>query len=256
MDQQSDMINGGARSLSSDALVRLRRQVVAAVESGVPQSHAARMFGVSRKTVGTWVRAYQANGEQAFLPRRRGRRSGERLALSATQQAWVVKTVADSPPDEVGLPYLLWTRRAIAELIRGEFAITLSAATVDQYLARWDLITESHPLARPGRASSEELSPASADGEKLWVAWTCSDSPTDSDPLHALVAVTNRGVLLFLVSERPFDRGRLADFRKRLRVQLARDVSMVVRAWPIEQFELLSGWQDDEQNVTVCLATR
>ena len=71
----------------SDGHLALQKDV-ASVESGVSQSHAAHMFGVSRKTVGTWVRAYQVKGEEALRPRRRGRRTGEQLALSAAQQAW------------------------------------------------------------------------------------------------------------------------------------------------------------------------
>ncbi|WP_020667772.1 helix-turn-helix domain-containing protein [Amycolatopsis nigrescens] len=228
-----DIRDGDARSLPADALERLRRQVVAAVESGFPHEQAARVFGVSRKTVGTWVRTYQAGGEQALQPRRRGRRAGDRLALSAAQQAWVVKTVASGPPDDLGLPCLLWTRRAVAELIRGKFSIALSTATIDQYLSRWDLITESRP-------------PAAEPDAALWVAWTCPRPVTSPARLNALVARTNRGVLLFLVSERPFDRERLTDFRKRLRVQLARDVRVVVRGWPGAQAELLDCWQHDD----------
>jgi transposase len=250
MDQQSGWGGGDTRKLPADALERLRRRVVAAVESGISQSHVARMFGVSRKTVGTWVRAYQAHGEQAFRPRRRGRRTGEQLALSAAQQAWVVKTVASSPPDQVGLPYLVWTRPAIADLLRREFAITLSPATIDHYLLRWEMITKTPPLALP--RDSPAPGPVHA---ALWMAWTCPRSLTGSELMHALVAVTNRGMLLFLASERPFDRERLADFRTRLRVQLARDVRLVVRVWPTEHYPLLGRWRTEDRNVTVHLAT-
>ncbi|MGP4014609.1 helix-turn-helix domain-containing protein [Saccharopolyspora sp. 5N708] len=252
MDQHPSVIKAGARSLPVEALERLRRQVVAAVESGVSQSHVARTFGVSRKTVGTWVRAYQEKGEQAFRPRRRGRRRGERLALSTAQQEWVVETAAASSPDELGLPHLLWTRRAVADLIRARFAITLSPATIDHYLSRWELLAKSDQLA-PGQDESRR---GLVGREVLWMAWTCPRPLVGPDRLHALVAVTNRGVLFFRLSDRPFDGEQLADFRKRLRVQLASEVTVVVRMWPTEQSQLLGHWRTVEQGVVVHVATR
>jgi transposase len=241
MDSHEGISTVGARSLPADALERLRRQAVAAVEAGMPQSHVAKLFGVSRKTVGSWVHAYQADGEAAFVPRRRGRRAGERLALSVAQQAWIVKTVAGSPPDEVGLPCLLWTRKAIAEVIRRQFGLSLSGATIDQYLGRWELLDSAGPLGRP----------PGYPGGTLQVAWTRPRSPIGPDRLHALVAVNSRGVLLFLADEQPFGAAQLAEFRKRLRVQLGREVRLLVRSWPAPYSELLDRWQETDTEVAL-----
>lgn len=238
LDQKS---TAGARSLPADALEKLRRQAVAAVESGMPQSHVARLFGVSRKTVGNWMRAYHADGEVAFRPRRRGRRAGEQLALSAAQQSWVVKTLAGGPPDDVGLPSLLWTRKALTDLIRREFGISLSAGTVDQYLGRWELTSRAGPLGR-----LHEREPGT-----LLVAWTHPHSAPGADRMNALVAVNHRGVLSFVASEHPFTVDQLTDFRKRLRVQLACDVRLRVRAWPSAHADLLTRWRETDAEVTI-----
>lgn len=77
-----DMATEDARSLSAEALEALRRRAVAAVKAGVTRAEVARLFGVSRKTVGAWVAAYQKDGDDAFRPKRRGRRPGEQFALS------------------------------------------------------------------------------------------------------------------------------------------------------------------------------
>jgi transposase len=241
MDLDQKMTRAGARSLSADALERLRRQAVAAVESGVSQSHAARQFGVARKTVGNWVRAYQADGEVAFRPRRRGRRAGEQLALSPAHQAWIVKTFASSPPDEVGLPSLLWTRGALAELIRRQFGISLSGGTIDQYLGRWELFDRAGPLAHPHKCRSETL----------LVDWVQPLSLAGAERVNALVAVTSRGMLFFLASEQPFTANELTRFRQRLRVQLANDVDLLVCGWPSAHREALTRWQRDDPEVVV-----
>jgi transposase len=242
MDLDQKRVSAGARSLSAEALERLRRQAVAAVESGVSQSHAARLFGVSRKTVGNWVRAYQADGELAFRPRRRGRRAGEQLALSPAHQAWVVKTFASGPPDEAGLPSLLWTRGVLGELIRRQFGISLSGGTIDQYLGRWELFTRTGPLAR-----AHECEP-----ETLLVAWVRPRSPAGAERLNAVVAVNSRGVLFFLASGQPFTSSQLTQFRQRLRVQLASDVRLLVCTWPSAERETLTRWQSDYPDIAIC----
>src|SRR2546421_3729750 len=140
------MATRDARSLSAEALEALRRRAVAAVEAGVTRAEVARLFGVSRKTVGAWVAAYQASGDEAFVPKRRGRRPGEQLALSPKQQTYLVQTIVDGTPDQHGLPHRLWTRLAIVELVKRKFGIQVSPTTVSQYLVRWGLIEEPRLL--------------------------------------------------------------------------------------------------------------
>lgn len=239
MDVDRGKGNPGARSLPPDALERLRRRAVAAVESGMPQSHVARLYGVSRKTVGNWMRAYEAGGEGAFRPRRRGRRVGQQLALSASQQGWVIKTIASGPPNEVELPSLLWTRTAVAKLIQRQFGISLSGGTIDQYLGRWELSSRTGPFAR-----LDECAPGS-----MLVVWTRPRSPEDDERRHALVAVNHRGVLFFRASEHPFTGDQLADFGRRLRIQLDVDVRLLVRSWPAEHADALEQWHDADCEV-------
>ncbi|WP_431918262.1 helix-turn-helix domain-containing protein [Amycolatopsis tucumanensis] len=215
-----------ARRLSAPELERLRRRAVAAVTAGLSQGRVATMLGVSRKTVGVWVRAYQASGEQAFPPQRRGRRVGECLALSGEQQDRIVAVVAAGLPDAAGLPHLLWTRRAVTELVEREFGIRISPATADRYLTRWGL-----------------TGPREHVGDGLAVRWTAPRG------LHALVAVTNRGLVFFRAGRLPFDVAQLVDFRNRLRMQLAREVTAVVTEWPAAQGELLERWCSADRNV-------
>jgi transposase len=197
----------------------------------------ALTFGVSRRSVGDWVRAYQARGEESFRPARRGRRAGEQFALSETQQGRILGIIVAGPPDRIALPCLLWTRRAVAELIRRDLGITLSSSTVGRYLRRWGIDAGSVPW---GQAAPAMDGPVGA--EELRVAWKRPRLPLAPDPAHALLAVTGRGVLHFLAGDRPFDLEALDDLRHRLRMQLARDVRIVVHSWPPEHVELLESW--------------
>ncbi|KAA9155645.1 helix-turn-helix domain-containing protein [Amycolatopsis acidicola] len=264
------MATRDARSLSAEALEALRRRAVAAVEAGVTRAEVARLFGVSRKTVGAWVSAYQREGDDAFRPKRRGRRPGEQLALSPEQQAQTVRTIVDGTPDEHGLPHRLWTRQAIVELVNREFGVLISAATVSQYLVRWGLIEEPRllelmrgrvtavvPRQRSSAAGNEWLS----DADVLWMAWTRPRQPVGArrgpvsgrqnlmtgfrdyfGDVNVLLAVSNRGVVYFQARRGPFDPAQTTAFVERLLTQLARNLNVIVCAWPAAQSDLPNAW--------------
>jgi transposase len=262
-----------ARSLSAEALETLRRRAVAAVESGVSRAEVARLFGVSRKTVGAWVSAYQQQGEDAFRPKRRGRRPGEQFALSPAQQAWTVRTIVDGTPDRHGLPHRLWTRQAIAEMVNREFGILISSPTVSQYLVRWGLIDEPRLLEMTrGRVTSvvpRQRRPGGdtawiPNAEVLWMSWTRPHAPPMGSRLgpvssgqnlmsgfrdyygdvHVLLAMSNRGMMFFHAKRGPFDAGQADEFLRRLMAQLGRGLNVVICGWPVQYYEILGAWPD------------
>jgi transposase len=267
------MSAGDARGLSAEALEVLRRRAVAAVVSGVSRTEAARLFGVSRKTVGAWVTAYEAMGEASFRPARRGRRPGEQLALSPEQQAWTVRTIVGNTPDDLGLPHQLWNAQAIVELVNREFRILLSPATVSKYLIRWGLIEDRRTLdAKRGRSTSPVPRTRMqdfrgngwiADGAVMWLAWTRPHTPEEARPMpvtngqnlmrgfrdyfgevNVLVAWSNRGVVQFQAKRGPFDAGQAADFLARLLAQVGRGLNIVIAGWPAQHYELIRTWPE------------
>lgn len=264
------MTGRDARSLPADALEDLRRRAVAAVEAGVTRAEVARLFGVSRKTVGAWVAAYRREGTEAFRPRRRGRRPGEQFALSAEQQAWVVRTIVDGPPDRIGLPQRLWTRQAIAELAHREFGILISSPTVSQYLDRWGLVEERRLLEmRRSRVISDrppEPRPGTewlANAEILWLAWTRPRTPADArrgpvadrrnlltgfrdhfGDVNLLLALSHRGMVYFQARRGAFDARQANEFLARLAEQFGRGLDVVVCDWPVQHDEILRGWPE------------
>lgn len=257
-----------ARSLSPEALEELRRRAVGAVESGVSQAEVARLLGVSRKTVGAWVRAYRRMGEKSFRPKARGRRPGEQLALSPAQQAWTIRTIIAGSPGEHGLPHALWSRQAVAELVNREYRILLSPATVAQYLARWGLIDEPYlkelmrarvtavvPRQREVAAEDEEWIP---EAEVVWVAWTRPHAPPDRKgtgkknlltgfrnhfgDVNVLQAISHRGVVFFQVRVGPFDPAQTERFLVRLMDQFERPLNVIICRWPSEHHGILRTW--------------
>ena len=115
----------------------LRRRVVRAVAQGMKQTEAARVFGVARGTVNRWVQAYEQGGARALKAHRRGRPPQPRLA--AHQAATTVRMIVSRCPDQLRLPFALWTREAVQQLLARRFKVRVSVWTVGRYLRDWGL---------------------------------------------------------------------------------------------------------------------
>jgi transposase len=134
-----------ARSLPGQAQEDLRRRVVQAVEKGLSQTEAARVFGVARGTVSRWMGLVESAGRGALKARRRGRPPVSRLAPH--QAATAVRHILSGCPDQLSLPFALWTREAVQELLSRKFALQVSVWTVGRYLRAWGL-TPQKPVRR------------------------------------------------------------------------------------------------------------
>jgi transposase len=106
----------------------IRRRVVHAVLAGMSQVEAAKVLGVSRTSVWTYLRAYRAGGEQALQSRKRGTQKAG--ALDARQSASIRRSVLGKCPDQLRLPGFLWTREAVGALITRRCGVTVSRWTL------------------------------------------------------------------------------------------------------------------------------
>ena len=96
-----------------------------------------RVFGVHPNAVNRWIRRYREGGFPGLGARRRGRRAGEQAALTEPQQQEVIALVWEATPDQLGLPGLLWTGEAVAELIARRYGLRLARTTMGAYLRGW-----------------------------------------------------------------------------------------------------------------------
>jgi transposase len=103
---------------------------------------------------------HAAWGAEALKDAPSGRRMGDRRLMSAEQEGAVRKLIADRTPDQLKLAYALWTRAAVAELIRDRYGIELPVRTMGLYLERWGF-TPQKPMRK-----AYEQSPAAV---KKWL---------------------------------------------------------------------------------------
>ena len=126
-----------ARTLSTEAQQQLRHQAIRLREAGRTYDDIANVVGVHKSTVCGWWRAYQAQGLQGIEIKQRGRRVGSCRRLDPDQERQLQKLLSDKMPDQLKLPFALWTRRAVQDLVRSRWSIELPIRTVGDYLKRW-----------------------------------------------------------------------------------------------------------------------
>ena len=139
------MKTNDARTLKPDAQEALRKRAVAAVRNGMSISEASRAFGVSRQAIYQWQARVEKGGTRGLNARKRGRRSGGQLA--PWQLGQVARSITDRCPDQLKLPFALWTREAVQQLIAAKFGVPLSVWTVGRYLRQMGF-TPQKPLRR------------------------------------------------------------------------------------------------------------
>jgi transposase len=63
----------------------------------------------------------------------------KRSRLVSRQAATAVKLIAERCPDQLKLPFALWTRQAVCQLLAEPFGLRVSVWTAGRYLRRWGL---------------------------------------------------------------------------------------------------------------------
>jgi len=246
-------------------------KAIRAVLGGKTQVEVAQTFGVTRQAVGKWMKAYRTGGRGSLKAKRRGRPKGG--ALLPWQAAQIVRTILDRHPDQLKLPFYLWTRDAVAELIERRFAIRLSKWTVGRYLARWQF-TPQKPVRRafeqdPERVRRwlEEEYPKireMARREKAEIYWG-DEMGLRSDhtvgrtygrrgqtPVipgtgqrfgcSMISAITNRGRLNFMVFQEKFRAEVFQSFLRRMLRQVPRKIFLIVDGHPVHRSRKVKKW--------------
>jgi transposase len=85
----------------------------------------------------TVCQRFAAEGVKGLVSKPRGRKPDEQRLLDAAQEAEIRGLILRHTPDELGLPFALWSRAAVGALIAHRCGGELAVRTVGKYLARW-----------------------------------------------------------------------------------------------------------------------
>ena len=125
------------RSLTSQERYSYRKRAISLLQSGEKKKEVALIFGVRPSTVSQWVKCYKEKDIKGLQDTKRGVKSQDRKLLSSKQELTIQSMILDTMPDQLKLPYALWTRKAVKELIKRELDIEIALTTTGYYLRSW-----------------------------------------------------------------------------------------------------------------------
>ena len=102
-----------ARKLSTEGQQQLRNQAIRLRKTGRKYKEIAEITGVHETTVCKWYKAYLRDGRSAVIIKKRGRPKGSCRTLTTEQEKELQKAIRDKCPDQMKLPFALWTRIAV-----------------------------------------------------------------------------------------------------------------------------------------------
>jgi transposase len=112
------------------------------------------MFQLSKSAVDKiWTR-YKLLGKRGLENKKRGVKGGKKI--NGKQAAEVRNLIKDKLPDQLKLPFGLWTREAVQQLILQRYGIELSRWQVGRYLKSWGY-TPQKPISKAFEQKPERV---------------------------------------------------------------------------------------------------
>lgn len=236
-----------ARKLAPKAQEEIRRQAIRLHEAGLTRLKIAERLEVHRNTVGEWIAHYKSEGITSLQAQKRGPKPGRLMQLSESEQKRVRKAITDHCPDQLKLPFALWTREAVRDLIERYTEQRLDLRQVGRYLKRWGFTPQrpaKQAYQRNERAVKQWLETdypaikASAKAQGACIQWLDESgikshdhrgrgyAPKGKTPvrlhnpngekINQVSAITNQGKLRFMCYEGSFNYRVYHRFLKRL----------------------------------------
>ncbi|MEZ5507746.1 MAG: IS630 family transposase [Gammaproteobacteria bacterium] len=265
-----------ARKLSLEALEEKRRLAHQLRKRGMTRAEIGEIVGVHADTVGKWLKL-RSNELGYETP---GRKVGSGTRLSQGQSERIRKLVIDKTPDQLKMPYALWTRESVRELIRSQCGIEMPVRTVGDYLKRWGM-TPQKPQKRAYEQRAPEVQawledeyPAiqerakREDAEIYWGDETgirndCQHergyalkgkTPTirlnaKRESINMISALTNQGKVRFRFFEGTMNADILIDFMMRLLKDAKRKVYLILDNLRVHHAKPVKEWLEDHKQM-------
>jgi transposase len=262
------------RSIGRAAQEELRRRALVLIEQqGLSQGEAAQLVGVHRQTVNTWVKRYREQGETGVLDGRRVSPRRGKGILSAEEAGQIRQWIVEQTPDQLQLPFGLWTSRAVRELIGQRLGKRLGLTAVQLYLQRWGMSPQK-PLVRAKQrqpaaiaawlATSYPAIARRAKAVRAVIYWGDETGISNQDQIgrsyapkgrtpvvrrtakrvtrSMISAVSNRGLMRFMLYEGALNADRFIAFLRRLIRDAGQKVFLIVDNLKVHKAGKVQAW--------------
>ncbi len=269
-----------ARKLSVESRAMLRQMVLRLrKQSRMTADQLAVVAGVHPSTIKKWLALARRQGEGALQEKRRGRPVGACRKLSLAQEMWIRQHIVEHTPEQMKLPFALWSRPAIRALLAEQFGLEISERLMGKYLKRWGF-TPQRPVKRaleqdPVRVAAwlrqeypQIAARAKAQGAHiLWADetavkedanWVRGFAPAGRTPvltlparwnkLSMISAISARGEVVFEIVEGSIDTARFIAFLDKLLAQATAKIVLVVDNLRVHHAKAVRQWLADKED--------
>ncbi len=270
---QSGMLKTDARKRSTEVQQHNREQAIRLYLEGTSRLEIARIIDVHYGTVADWIRRYDKGGLDALKIGKRGRSKGDGRKLNEAQERSLKQIVVGSSPEQMRLPFALWSSTAIRLLIHEQWRIDLPQTTISAYMKRWGYTPQKgskQAYERSDKATQEWLvetypyikkRAAYHGGEIFWgdetgISNQCQHArgyaPRGQTPIiktqakrlrtNLISAVNNQGKLRFMIYRETMTAKVLIRFMKRLIKDAKRMVFLILDNLRVHHAKIVKAW--------------
>jgi transposase len=248
-------------------------------QQGVKNYEIVELLGVNKNSVSNWIRAHKVEGISGLKSKSRGVKQGDGRILSTAQESQVQKWIIDKMPDQKKLPFRLWTRKAVKELIKTQFGIEIATRTVGDYLKRWGFTPqkpkkkayEQNPIAvkkwleeeypkieAQAKKENAEIHWGDETGVKNECQYGRSYAPKGKTPSRTMMAkklslnmissVTNQGKVRFMIYKGGMNASMFIKFLKQLIKKAPGKIYLIVDNLRVHHSKIVKAWVKDHED--------
>lgn len=254
-------------------VIRLRQQ------SGMRAEDLAKVAGVHVSTIKDWLARAKREGIGSLTEKRRGRPTGACRKLTMAQEVWLREQIVGYTPQQMTLPFALWTRRAIKSLIQTQFGLEMQDRLIGKYLKRWGF-TPQRPIKRALEQRPEAVAQwlnetypalvvkARNEGAVIYFGdetavkedtnWVRGYAPKGQTPVLAtptrwvklsmISAISPRGEVAFRIVEGSINADRFIEFLAALIEGAPRKIILVVDNLRVHHAKVVTTWLADKRD--------
>ncbi|NOX48568.1 MAG: IS630 family transposase [Chlorobi bacterium] len=263
------------RKASKEEKEAIRIRAIRMYKKNLPQMQIAQLLGVHRNSIRNWIISYNEKGNKGLKEVKRGRKKGDGKLLSNEQEKEVQKMIVDKMPDQLKLPYALWTRKAIVDLIKRTYNIKIAIRTMGDYLNQWgftpqkpkkkayeqndkavkEWLQKEYPsIVKKAKAENAEIHWGDETGIRNTSQYGRSYAPKGKTPVRKTMAkrislnmvstVTNQGKVRFMTYEGTMNAQRFIVFLKRLTKGPARKTYLILDNLKVHHSKIVKAWAE------------
>jgi len=257
----------------------MRTLAISMYNKNITQKDISLFLGVRTNTISDWVKLYKQHGKKGLKEVKRGRKKGYGKLLSSAQELEVQKMIIDKMPDQLKLPYALWTRKAIKDLIKRTYKIDIAIRTMGDYLKRWGftpqkpkkkayeqnskainkwLNYEYPKIMQQARKEDAEIHWGDETGIRNTSQYGRSYAPKGKTPvketlakrlsLNMISTITNQGKVRFMTYKGTMNAQRFIVFLKRLVKRANKKLFIILDNLRVHHSKIVKKWVEENKD--------